>query len=378
MGIKYQICNRCVMDTTDKDIVFDENGICNHCKRAVSILNSEPFCLSPSGKEKLLDELVHEIKIKGAGKPYDCIIGLSGGVDSTYTAYKVKKLGLRPLAVHLDNGWNSELSVINIENICKKLEIDLYTCVMDWEEFKDLQLSFLKASTPDSEIITDNLIFAALWRIAQKKGIGYILAGYNFSSESIMVANWSQGYYDKKYIKTVHKKFGSNKLKNVRIISQYEISLIRKIRKIKLISFLDYLEYNKNEAKELIMTELDWRDYGRKHCESNYTRIYQEYIMPSKFGIDKRRAHLSSLIMAEQISRDEALMELVEPLYTSQAKLKEDIAYLTNKFGISENEFKEIMELPIKSYNDYSNMQNIWYLSLPMKIYLKLRRCFAN
>jgi len=378
MKVSYKICKRCVMDTSDNDISFDESGICNHCKRALTILDSEPFCLPADKKKIRLDNLVKEIKEKGKDKPYDCIIGLSGGVDSTYVAYKVRELGLRPLAIHLDNGWNSELSVMNIENICKKLDIDLQTCVVDWEEFKDIQLAFLKASTPDSEIITDNLIFAALWRIAQKKGIKYILAGYNYSSESIMVSNWSQGYFDKKYIESVHEKFGTKKLKSINPISQYEIALIRKLWKIKLVSFLDYVDYNKNDAKAFIMKELDWRDYGRKHCESNYTRIYQEYILPTKFGFDKRRAHLSSLIMAGQISRDEALKQLEEPLYTSQAKIEEDIDYLINKFGITEDEFKEIMDLPVKSYDDYPNMNNTGDLTKLIKLYQRMRRLFVK
>lgn len=366
---KYQICKRCVMDTTDPQIVFDEDGVCNHCKQAEKKLKSEPFCLPLEEKGKKLSSLVKEIKASAKNNPYDCIIGLSGGVDSSYVAYRAKELGLRPLAVHLDNGWNSEFAVQNIESICKKLEIDLYTWVLDWEEFKDLQLSFLKASTPDSEIPSDNAIFGAIWRLAVKYKVKYILAGYNQISESILPTSWSQGYFDSKYISAVQQAFGEKKLDTFPLISKFDIIFNQWVRKIRLISFLDYMTYNKEQAKEIIADKLSWRDYGRKHCESHYTRIYQEYILPTKFGFDKRRAHFSSLIIAGQMSRQDALLELEKPLYPSREILDEDIMYLINKFGISKKEWDNIMNSTVKSYYDYPNYENTWYIQIASKLY---------
>jgi N-acetyl sugar amidotransferase len=351
------------MDTTDPEIQFDEHGICNHCKNAYVQLNSKPYCLKPSEKEKWLERLVSKIKHSGKNKKYDCIIGLSGGVDSSYVAYKVKELGLRPLAVHLDNGWDSELSVKNIENICKKLDIDLFTYVINWEEFKDLQLSFLKASTPDSEIPSDHAIVSVLCQLAEKKNVRYILAGVNFSSESIMPRAWSQGHTDWKYIKGLQRIFGTVPLKTFPHRSRIKQYYYRFFKRIQLISFLDYFEYDKEKAKIFLMDKIGFRDYGQKHHESNYTKIYQSYILPTKFGFDKRKAHLSSLICAGQITRAKALEIMKEPLYSPKA-LEEDILYLINKFGISRKKFEQIMALPPKNYRDYTHYQVGWFVLL--------------
>jgi len=361
------------MDTTDPDIQFDESGICNHCKVAFAQLNSKPYCLAPSEKQKCLEQLVAKIKQSGRNKKYDCIIGLSGGVDSSYVAYKVKESGLRPLAVHLDNGWDSELSVKNIENICKKLDIDLFTHVINWEEFKDLQLSFLKASTPDSEIPSDHAIVSILCQLADKKNVRYILAGVNIASESILPRAWSQGHSDWKYIKSVHHIFGTVPLKTFPHRSRTKQHYYSLVKKIEWISFLDYLEYDKEKAKKYLMEKIGFRDYGQKHHESNYTKIYQSYILPTKFGYDKRKAHLSSLICAGQITRDKALEIIKEPLYSAKA-LEEDIHYLINKFGISREEFEQIMTLPPKTYMDYPHYHDTWFESLGRRIIRFLRR----
>jgi hypothetical protein len=263
---KYQICTQCVMDTTDPDIVFDENGFCNHCTYAISWLKRPPYSLPPAEKEKALNGLVQRVKESGKNKRYDCVIGLSGGVDSSYTAYLVKQWGLRPIAVHMDNGWDSEESTRNIENICKILDIDLYTNVLPWREFRDLQLAFLKASTPDSEIPTDNIIFETLYRITNKYGIKFILTGYNVTSESILPRAWSQGHFDKKYITAVYKKFGNKKRLSIPILSILQRHLIYRIfRRIHCENILDYIQYDKEHAKEFLKQNLNWHDYGRKH-----------------------------------------------------------------------------------------------------------------
>lgn len=370
----YKICTRCVMDTSDPDIIFDSCGVCNHCKQAEDLFRKEPLSLSIEEKTQQLQEIIDEIKKKGKGKPYDCVIGLSGGVDSSYVALKVKEMGLRPLAVHLDNGWDSETSVKNIENICKILDIDLYTYVINWEEFKDLQLSFLKASTPDSEIPSDHAIFSILFKEARKNGIDYLIAGTNKTSESILPVAWSQGHADWKYIKSIQQQYGKSILRTYPHRSLLEDTWNRLVLKIQWIEILNYLDYDKEKAKEIIKEELQWKDYGRKHGESHYTRIFQEYILPTKFGYDKRKAHYSSLIVAGQMTREEALAKLEEPLYLTNEAIEQDINYLINKFGISRMEFDVIMDAPNKSYWDYENYQNTWYYKLGQNIYRKIRR----
>ncbi|MDY0094489.1 MAG: N-acetyl sugar amidotransferase [Candidatus Vecturithrix sp.] len=362
----YQICTRCIMDTTDPEIEFDENGICNHCKRAMLMLQTEPYCLKGPDKEQALQHLAHRIKIKGVGKKYDCIIGVSGGVDSTYTAYLVKQLGLRPLAVHLDNGWDSELAVKNIENICKNLGIDLYTYVIDWEEFKDLQVAFLKASTPDSEIPTDHAILAILYQKAVQESVQFILSGSNSASESILPRSWSNGQQDWKYIKAIQKQFGTKKFKSFPHYDKYRGFYYKHIRGVHWIKFLDYVEYNRKDAKTIIEQALGWRDYGAKHYESLYTKFFQAYILPTKFGFDKRKAHLSSLICSGQVTREQALTLLQEELYPA-SRLKEDMDYVVKKFGLSLQEFDTIMAVPPKTYWDYPSYdksQNIVYYRL--------------
>ena len=382
MGIdsEYQICNHCVMDTSDPDIRFDKNGVCNHCTAALINLKSEPYCLTSDEKERRLKQLFDKIIKERKKNRYDCIIGVSGGVDSTYVAFLLKSSGLNPLAVHLDNGWDSELAVQNIFNICDKLKIDLYTHVIDWDEFKDLQMSFLKASTPDSEIPSDHAIYSIMYKMAEKEKVNYIIAGYNIASESILPKAWSQGHFDWKYINRIQKRFGTKKLTTYPHYSLfgYLHYLIdgNFAPNVKMINILDYIQYNKNEAKKIIMKELGWRDYGGKHCESNYTKIYQSYILPVKFGYDKRRAHLSSLICSAQLSRDQALEELQKPLYPEK-ELNEDLNYLTTKFNISRDDFSKIMTLPLKTYNDYPNYLNSWYVFV-FRAFFKLVRLIQN
>jgi hypothetical protein len=248
--------------------------------------------------------------------------------------------------------------------------------LINWEEFKDLQLAFLKASTPDSEIPSDNGIFAALWDTAKKYNIKYILAGYNASSESILPKLWAQGYFDKTYIKTVHKRFGTIKKMSFHILSDGDMRINRRIHKIKLVPTLDYVFYDKEQAKALITKELEWKDYGRKHGESTYTRIIQEYILPVKFDIDKRKAHFSSLIVAGQMTRDEAIEKLSESLYPDKQNVQRDIDVLCNKFGITVEDFEKIMALPIKSINDYPNDSKTFQyklLNIARSIYRLLR-----
>ena len=348
-----QTCIQCVMDDTDPLITFDEIGVCSHCRDYPARLKM----FVPGGEDKMkhLDKMVSFCKKAGKGKKYDCVIGVSGGVDSTYVAYLVKKLGLRPLAVHLDNGWNAELAVSNIKSVLEKLDIDLYTLVLNWEEFRNLQLAFLLASTPDSEIPSDHAIVALMREIAHKEGVP-VLWGVNFTSESILPRTWSQGHMDWAYIKKVNKLFGKGKLSNYPHYSVWKLIYYRRILQQRLFNVLNYIDYDKEEAKKHLTQEFGFRDYGGKHHESIYTRIFQTYILPVKFGFDKRKCHYSSLILANQMTREHALKELVTPPYNPNT-IGKDIEYLCKKFDLNREDFHSILEAPI---NTYEQITPLW------------------
>lgn len=369
--IAYKICRRCVMDTSDPRIIFDGNGYCNHCQNAISRIRQSPIGLKAGVRKIQLNNLIKEIKKINQRQKYDCIIGLSGGVDSSYIAYMVKKLGLRPLAVHLDNGWDSELAQKNIENIVKRLDIDLYTYVIDWEEFRDMQLSFLKASTPDSEIPTDHAIVAILFKMAFKYKVKHIILGTNLNTESIMPQAWSYGHSDWGYLRTLHNKFGKRKIKTFPYFNFFQTVLYyNNALDVSIVRLLDYLNYDKQKVKKILLEKISWRDYGGKHNESIYTRFYQGYILPTKAGYDKRRAHLSSLICSGQISRAQAIRELNKPLY-EKSLLKEDKAYVLKKLKLKDKEFQQILDKPLKSFWDYSSYNN-------SKYYFYLRKIIEN
>lgn len=352
MIINNQVCTKCIMNTTDPEIVFDNQGVCNHCHRYDAELPKRVF-QGEIAKGKLA-EIVTKIKKSGKGKEYDCIIGVSGGVDSTYVAYLTKELGLRALAIHFDNGWNSELAVSNIEKVLDGLNIDLYTYVIDWEEFKDLQLSFLKASTPDGEIPTDHAINALLFREASKRGIKYIINGMNFATESMAVRMWAYGHSDWKYIKAVHKKFGTASLKKYPHYSFLNLFYWTFVKRIKVVSILNYIEYDKEKVMNLIQEKLGWVYYGGKHYESVYTRFFQGYILPTKFKIDKRIGHLSDLIRSGQLSREKALEELAKEGYNSEMK-NIDRPFVLKKLDFDEASFEKIMNEKPKTFLDYPN-----------------------
>ncbi len=361
--MKYQICSKCIMDTSDAEIVFDEEGVCNHCHDAERKLRE----IEEKRRSFDIDAFAARVKADGEGKKYDCIVGISGGVDSCYVMYLVKKLGLRPLAVHIDNGWDSELAVQNIKNLLEKLEIDLYTYVVDWQEFRSLQLAFFRASTPDCEIPTDHMIFPVMGMMAHKYKCKYIIMGYNNASESILPRTWSQGHFDWRYIRSVYKMHGegSRSLKSFPHFDRPDYDYFT--RKFVWFSILDYMSYDKEKAKEFLQENYGWRDYGGKHYESFYTRFYQTYILPVKFGYDKRRMHLSSLIAAGQMSREEALAVLETPPYDAAA-IERDIEYFIEKMQISREEFDRIMkERPLR-YEDYPNNENDWMAGVIRKI----------
>lgn len=346
------VCTRCIMDTTDPDIKFDEQGVCNHCHRYARV--SQARLVPVEERDVQLNALVAEIKKAGRGKKYDCIIGVSGGVDSTYVAWLVKELGLRPLAVHLDNGWNSELAVANIEKTLKILDIDLYTHVLDWDDFRKLQTSFLEASTPDGEVPTDHAIFALLYQLAAKYGLHHIITGTNVVSEAILPEKWGYGYFDWRYIRSVHRLFGRSRLSNYPHFSLLGLAYYVFLRRIRMVSILNYIQYEKKVAMDTLENQLGWIYYGGKHYESIYTRFYQAYILPRKFDIDKRKAHYSNLILSGQMTREEALEAMTAPVYDEKL-LEEDREYTIKKLGLSEDTFDAIMKAPRKTFEDYPN-----------------------
>ena len=369
--MKYKICNCCIMDTSDPGIVFDDTGKCSHCCRYQETIQSETYL--KKRQSGALEKFIDEVKRKGRGKPYDCIIGVSGGVDSTYVAYITKKLGLRPLAVHLDNGWDSELAVSNIEKTLKILDIDLYTYVMDWEEFRDLQLSFLKASTPDSEIPTDHAILSIIYQVAARENIQYVLSGHNTETEGGGVAAWSQGHGDWLYIKSIQKQYGNLSLKSFPHYGPADFIYYSLIKNIRWYQILDYLNYDKRDAFEILQKELSWKYYGGKHYESIYTRFYQGYILPQKFGFDKKRLHLASLIWSGQITRDHALEEMNKTDYPEELQ-QQDKEFVIKKLGITSDEFSGIMSLPPKSFWDYPSYKKIFKNKALLSFYHSLKR----
>lgn len=350
-----RMCSRCVMDTTDAEITFDAAGVCNHCYTYDAAISR--FVVSGATARRQLNDLVAQVKRDGVGKPYDCIIGVSGGVDSTFVTLKVKELGLRPLAVHLDNGWNSELAVHNIHEALSRLGIDLHTHVIDWEQFKDLQLAFLRASTPDSEIPTDHAIYALMHRMATKYGIRHVITGVNRRTESHLPRSWSRGHLDWRYIRSVHQRFGTGPITTFPHLTH--LQLTRAMRAHVRFDILNYLDYVKADAIRVLEHELGWRDYGGKHFESIYTRFYQGYILPRKFGYDKRKTHLSSLICSGEITRDEAIARLEAPSYPVEMQIQ-DRAYVLDKFGLTSDEFDAIMQLPHRTMDDYPSYEGFY------------------
>jgi N-acetyl sugar amidotransferase len=346
------------MDNTAYEIIFDQQGVCNFCHHYHTNLVKDVF--SDKDGEVRIEKLIEQIKAKGKNNKYDCLIGISGGVDSSYVAYLVKKkYGLRVFAVHLDNGWNSELAVANVEQILKRLDIDLYTYVLDWKEFRDIQISFLKSGISNIEIPTDHAIWALLIKTAAKMNIPYIIAGNNVVTESIMPESWLYGSKDSKLIKAIHDKFGKVKMKTYPRLTTFDYVKYLLVRGIRWVPILNYIPYVKADAKKLLIDELGWRDYGGKHYESIFTRFFHAYYLPEKFGYDLRKSYLSAMICSGQISREDALIELQGPP-APQELLVQDRDYVIKKLGLTADEFNSIVKAPNKTFLDYPNTHNLW------------------
>ena len=353
-----KVCSSCIMDETAKEITFDNNGVCNFCHNYDNVLVNDVH--TGKGGEEKLEKLIEKIKLKGKKSRYDVLIGLSGGVDSSYVAYVIKKkYGLRAFAVHLDNGWNTELAVANVEQIVKRLDIDLSTHVLDWKEFRDIQTSFIKSSISNIEIPTDHAIWALLIKTAGKMKIPYIIAGNNVVTESIMPESWLYGSKDSKLIKSLHRQFGKVKMKTYPSLSTMDYVDYLLVRGIRWVPILNYIPYNKAEAKQTLIDELGWQDYGGKHYESIFTRFFHAYYLPVKFGYDLRKSYFSALVCSGQISRDEALEEISKPPAPKEM-LVQDRDYVIKKLGLSEDEFESILKAPNKTYADYPNNESLW------------------
>ena len=366
-----KICKRCVMDDKNTEITFDSKGYCNYCTDAI---NRMPKTWYKDGIKEL-ENIIQEMKEKNKNKKYDCVLGLSGGVDSCYTAYLLNKYNVRMLAVHIDGGWNTDISSKNIKLLCKKLNLKLHTIKIDEKEMNDLQRAYFLSEVPDQDVPQDQVFFAELYRYALSLGIKYFVGGGNFSSESILPSTWGFDAMDGKNMKDIHDKYGSIKLKQVKPLSFYEIYFkIPYIDRLKKIRPLNYIDYDKEKAIKELHDEIGFEYYGGKHCESVFTRLYQNYILPEKFGINKSKAHYSSLIVSGQLTRKKALELLKENEYTNNKKLlDQDINAFIKKIGITRKQFDEIIhDGVIRRHEEFKNFKS------KTRFFKKLRDIFKH
>lgn len=354
--MELHICNTCVMDSSAEEIIFNNHGQCNFCLEAAKLLERNE---SRKKKYNSLESHIDEIKKRNKNKPYDAIIGLSGGVDSAYAAHIADSYGLRLLAVHCDTGWNSDESVSNIYSVIHKLNIDLETYVIPWETMRALQVAFFKASVPNCDIPQDHAIVAVNNILSNKFKISDFISGGNLTSESILPTSWGHDARDLRHLRAIGKLFNVDSLRGFPTLNGFQSYLwLPYIKGIKNHRILNDINYNRAEACKFLIKEYGWKDYGGKHHESVFTRFFQSYYLPQKFGFDKRKAHLSSLIIAKQITRKEALEELKKPLYT-EANLKRDQKYFLKKLNLTEEEWKKIMQLPKLQHKSYPT--NLWW-----------------
>lgn len=369
-----KICANCVMDTTDSKIVFDDKGICDHCNTFYNDIL--PKWHTDERGDNALKEIIKKIKRKGKGKDFDCLMGMSGGIDSSYLLYvMVKHYGLRPLVFHVDAGWNSQIAVNNIERLVDGLGLDLYTEVINWEEIKDLQLAFFKSGVPHIDVPQDHAFFATMYKFASKHNIKYILTGGNYSTECIRnPLEWMWYQSDSIQLRDIYKKFGTGKLKDYPVsnILWHKVYLPY-VKKIKLIRPLDYVPYNKEEAMQLLVDKFDYQKYPQKHFESRFTRFYESYWLPKKFGYDTRKVQYSSLILTGQMSREEALEKLKFPAYDPET-IQQDFEYIATKLNISVKELQSYMDAPNKTYKDYKSQENIYNIGAKVMRILGLEK----
>jgi N-acetyl sugar amidotransferase len=348
------------MDTSDSKISFDENGVCDHCNTFYKEILPN-WHTDERGREEL-EKIVEKIRTDGKGKDFDCIIGMSGGIDSSYLTYIAKEqLGLRPLVFHVDAGWNSQVAVNNIEKLIDNLGLDLYTEVIDWEEMRDLQLAFFKSGVPHIDTPQDHAFFAMMYKFAEEYKVKYILTGANYSTECIRnPIEWMYYQSDSIQLRDIHKQFGTRPLINFPLTSilRHKVYL-RYIKRIQVVTPLNYIPYHKQEAMKMLSEKFGWQPYSQKHFESRFTRFYESYWLYKRFGYDTRRVQYSSLILTGQMTREEALEKLSHPPYDEET-IMQDFEYVATKLGIPIEELQGYMDMPIKTYEDYKSQQNIY------------------
>jgi N-acetyl sugar amidotransferase len=369
-----QVCSFCVMDTTDAGITFDSLGVCDNCRR----FNRDvaPNWHTDERGKAAFARLVQKIRASGRGKKYDSIIGLSGGLDSSYLLHvAVTEFGLRPLVVHVDGGWNTDLAVENIQNLIDKLGLELITEVINWREMRDLQLAFFKSGVPHIDLPQDHAFVAALYHFAEKNDIKFILNGSNYSTEGIRnPLNWGWYGTDLPHIKDVHNRFGSVAL------SSYPLSgilnhkfYLRYFKRMRVVTPLNYIPYFKKDAEQALAEKYGWRPYPQKHFESRFTRFFEGYWLPTRFGFDTRKPQFSSLIVTGQMTREEALSRLSVPAYP-QHEVDKDKAFIAAKLRITVNELDGYHQLPLKTYRDYKNQENLFLIGAKAMSFLGLNR----
>lgn len=351
----YQICANCIMDTSDSGIVFDERGWCDYCNNYHSTILPN-WHTDDRGEREIMTQ-IDKIKDEGRGKDHDCLIGLSGGVDSSYVVYLAKeKFGLRPLLYHVDAGWNSQQAVNNIEKLVDGLGLDLFTEVVNWPEMRDLQLSYFKAGVPHLDTPQDHAFFAGLYNYAARTGSKYILTGANYSTECVREPlEWHYHASDLRNLKDIHSKHGTRPLKSFPQSDIFTFKLYyRYVKGVQVVKPLNYVPYIKDEAMEELVQKFGWQKYAHKHHESRFTRFYEGYWLPTRFGFDKRRAHFSSLILTGQLTRSDALDKIAQPAYPVE-EMKQDFEYIANKLGVSVAELEGYRDMPRRTFRDYKN-----------------------
>jgi len=349
------------MDTTDPDIQFDSAGNCNHCNQYEKLKKDRTI-----NKVSDFDQLVEKIKRRGKGKKYDCIAGISGGTDSSYMLHQLKSYGLRVLAVHYDSGWNTEEAVHNIRALTEKMKLDLYTFSVDWEEFRALQMAYLKAGVIDLDVPTDHALAGGLYKAAADNNVSFILTGHNMATESVMPESWVTDKLDSSNLLDIYRQYGSGlKLKTFPLQTLRTKFHNYNILKIEMIFVLNYIQYNKQKAAEELQKIYGWEPVRVKHGESVWTRFFQCHILPHRYGVDKRRAHFSNLIVSGVMSRKEALTELTTPVYKDN--LADDKKMVLERFRISEPEFDKYMNQPIRKHSEFRSESSI------KKLYAKIR-----
>lgn len=371
MTTEYKICSYCVMDTSDMDIQFDTNGKCNHCTDFERTLQQPRY--DKQEQDVLLKGLIENVKNKGKNRKYDCLVGISGGVDSCYTAYLCHKWGLKPLLIHMDNGWNTDIAVKNVKKVTDKLGLDYVSHVLDWNEFKEIQLGFLKSSLVDLEMPTDIGIAASIYQAANKHNIPFIISGGNYSGEGILPLTW--GYHvlkDEKLYRHIVKKYANTKIRKVPVVGLKGELYYKFVKGIKTLYPLNLVNYDKDAAREFLKKEFDWQDYGGKHHESKITAFWQSYVMPTKYNMDYRRATYSSQIVSGQITREEAL-EKLKSLPYNEENIAQDKAFIAKKYGISVEDLEKYLALAPKTYKDFPNdkAKIEWFYKTYMKIFSK-------